>query len=137
MTYAEKLKDPRWQKKRLSVLERDNWTCQMCYDSKETLHVHHKSYHGEPWESPSKELVALCARCHQFISEKGSPDYDDIFDVGKLTNGGLLIVSVGGFFSYYDGVSNVVFNEEEDIICFRRASDIAHEQLCKLQEENA
>ena len=26
--YSEKLKDPRLQKKRLQILERDNWTCQ-------------------------------------------------------------------------------------------------------------
>jgi len=27
MTYKEKLLDPRWQKKRLEVLERDGWAC--------------------------------------------------------------------------------------------------------------
>lgn len=27
-TYAEKLKDPRWQKRRLEIFERDDWTCQ-------------------------------------------------------------------------------------------------------------
>ena len=26
-TYKQKLKDPRWQKKRLKVLERDDWKC--------------------------------------------------------------------------------------------------------------
>lgn len=29
MTYAEKLKDPRWQKKRLRILERDAFACHM------------------------------------------------------------------------------------------------------------
>jgi hypothetical protein len=25
--YSDKLKDPRWQKKRLQIMERDNWCC--------------------------------------------------------------------------------------------------------------
>ena len=32
MGYSEKLKDPRWQKKRLEILERDNFRCQYCGD---------------------------------------------------------------------------------------------------------
>jgi len=28
LTYSEKLKDPRWQKKRLEILSRDNFTCE-------------------------------------------------------------------------------------------------------------
>ena len=46
MEYAEKLKDPRWQKKRLEILERDAWVCQKCFDTKSTLHVHHRIYNG-------------------------------------------------------------------------------------------
>ena len=26
MSYSDKLKDPRWQRKRLEIFERDNWT---------------------------------------------------------------------------------------------------------------
>jgi len=29
-TYGEKLKDPRWQKKRLGLLEKADWTCLFC-----------------------------------------------------------------------------------------------------------
>ena len=73
-TYSEKLKDGRWQKKRLEILERDAWKCQQCGDAAETgtiLHVHHKRYfHGcEPWEVPSTSLVTLCADCHQTETE--------------------------------------------------------------------
>lgn len=42
--YLEKLKDPRWQKKRLKVFERDEWTCQCCNDTESTLNVHHRYY---------------------------------------------------------------------------------------------
>lgn len=69
-TYIEKLRDPRWQKKRLKVLERDEWACQLCFDSESTLNVHHKYYLKgyNPWDYPMEALVSLCETCH--ISEK-------------------------------------------------------------------
>jgi 5-methylcytosine-specific restriction endonuclease McrA len=65
MTYSEKLKDPRWQKKRLEILSRDNWTCIDCSDSKKTLTVHHCRYSGEPWEIENNFLMTLCMDCHE------------------------------------------------------------------------
>lgn len=67
MTYAEKLKDPRWQKKRLEVMQRDEFMCKYCYDNTTTLHVHHKYYvyGNDPWDYDSKHLITLCADCHQ------------------------------------------------------------------------
>lgn len=64
--YSTKLKDPRWQKKRLEIFERDLWTCQKCYDSENTLVVHHKLYlaSAEPWEYPDETLITLCEDCH-------------------------------------------------------------------------
>lgn len=64
--YQKKLLDPRWQKKRLEILERDNWCCQSCGDKEETLHVHHKKYNGDPWDIENKYLVTFCATCHEF-----------------------------------------------------------------------
>lgn len=64
--YSEKLKDPRWQKKRLEVLERAGWKCQCCGDEGSTLHVHHLVYiKGDPWESPDDTLECLCEECHE------------------------------------------------------------------------
>jgi len=66
MTYAQKLKDPRWQKKRLEILSRDNFACWWCNDNKSTLHVHHESYIGDnPWDTPDYCLRTLCEECHQ------------------------------------------------------------------------
>ncbi len=64
--YLEKLKDPRWQKKRLEILERDKWTCQYCWDEFSTLVVHHKIYlpDKEPWDYPNDLLITLCEDCH-------------------------------------------------------------------------
>lgn len=70
-TYAEKLKDPRWQKKRLKILERDNWTCLHCESKDITLHVHHTYYKPgiEPWEASDKCLKTLCENCHEMERE--------------------------------------------------------------------
>ena len=64
--YSELLKDPRWQKKRLEILDRDGFKCACCGDDKETLHVHHKFYEKglKPWEYKSPSLVTLCSSCH-------------------------------------------------------------------------
>ncbi len=67
MTYAEKLKDPRWQKKRLEILERDKWTCFCCGRKTETLHVHHLLYitGKDPWDYESNFLITYCEICHE------------------------------------------------------------------------
>lgn len=63
--YAVKLRDPRWQRRRLEILERDAWMCQLCGDDQSTLVVHHIWYAGEPWDAPEDALVTLCERCHE------------------------------------------------------------------------
>jgi hypothetical protein len=65
-TYSEKLRDPRWQRKRLEVLNRDDFTCQCCGADDKTLHVHHGYYkrNAMPWEYPAGSLWVLCAECH-------------------------------------------------------------------------
>jgi len=66
MTYADKLKDPRWQKRRLAIMERDGWQCANCHEAKMTLAVHHRIYYEgrDPWEYDDGLLVTLCERCH-------------------------------------------------------------------------
>ena len=65
MKYADKLKDPRWQKKRLEIMNRDGFACVRCHKDFETLHVHHLKYSGEPWEADNKDLMTLCESCHE------------------------------------------------------------------------
>lgn len=66
MNYSEKLKDPRWQKKRLEILSRDNFKCQCCGSGEKELHVHHKQYSatGNPWDIGNWALISLCYECH-------------------------------------------------------------------------
>lgn len=70
-SYNEVLQDPRWQRKRLSVLERSGWKCEWCGDGTKNLQVHH-GYYGrtegklrQPWEVPDEVLYTLCVRCHE------------------------------------------------------------------------
>jgi len=70
-SYLEKLKDPRWQKKRLKIFERDEWSCQNCASEEKTLCVHHRYYlqGSDPWEYPDEALVTLCEECHKEETE--------------------------------------------------------------------
>lgn len=67
--YFQKLKDPRWQKLRLEVFNRDEFRCKNCGDDDKTLNVHHISYKGEPWDQHIDLLVTLCENCHKYESE--------------------------------------------------------------------
>ena len=71
MTYSEKLKDPRWQKKRLEVLNRDGWKCRCCEETKKTLQVHHRYYVSgrDPWNYPGWCFMTLCDKCHDEYEE--------------------------------------------------------------------
>ena len=90
--YSEQFKDPRWQKKRLKILERDNFTCQECGDKKNTLHIHHKYYlpNKKAWEYPDTALFTLCESCHeleQLIKKKHeSALIKSLYDVGFLSS---------------------------------------------------
>jgi hypothetical protein len=70
-TYSDKLKDPRWQKKRLEIFERDDWTCQRCGDKDQALVVHHRNYKPDydPWDYSDDCLVTLCQPCHDSEGE--------------------------------------------------------------------
>ena len=70
--YSDKFKDPRWQKRRTEIMNRDKFTCRICGDEKNTLNVHHILYKkgAEPWEYEDHELLTVCEKCHaQFIPE--------------------------------------------------------------------
>lgn len=74
-TYSEALKDPRWARRRLEVLVRAEWTCEECRVAPEewdTLNVHHRYYRSgaKPWEYEDTELVCLCRRCHEDVTDE-------------------------------------------------------------------
>jgi hypothetical protein len=71
MSYYLKLKDPRWQKKRLEILNRDEFTCSYCGDDQNELHVHHHYYvfGKELWDYEDEALSTLCSECHKKETE--------------------------------------------------------------------
>jgi hypothetical protein len=66
LPYAEQLKHPNWQRRRLESLNRAGFKCEGCYDGESTLYVHHKRYvKGRmAWEYELGELAVLCEECH-------------------------------------------------------------------------
>lgn len=82
-SYAQKLTDPRWQKKRLEIFNRDSWECQVCTEAGKTLAVHHKKYvpGRNPWDYDDNLLTTLCEPCHKLLSkptdETQAPEWHD------------------------------------------------------------
>ena len=85
MKYKDKLKHPKWQRKRLETFQRDEWSCQNCGETELTLHVHHKHYERgkNPWEYNIDDLVTLCDRCHiekHLFAESAIENLDTFID---------------------------------------------------------
>lgn len=61
--------DPRWQKVRLEIMDRDKFTCRCCGDAESELQVHHLAYaKGKRiWDAPPSDLLTLCRNCHELV----------------------------------------------------------------------
>lgn len=109
ISYKDQLRKPEWQKKRLEIMQRDNFTCQICLDTEETLQVHHKSYDKDKkaWEYGNDRLVTLCETCHKELTEHiKKHGTEEGFSVLKYKNGSLVTVVV-----YTNG--NVIIKQNE------------------------
>jgi hypothetical protein len=65
--YSDLLKDPRWQRLRLKIFERDGWRCRDCGRGDRSLNIHHCIYvRGiKPWECDPSLLLTVCEDpCH-------------------------------------------------------------------------
>lgn len=71
MSYADLLRDPRWQRRRLEVMKHAEFRCEACGDDKTTLNVHHVVYvkGRKPWEYEQKDLQCLCEPCHAELTK--------------------------------------------------------------------
>lgn len=65
-SYSAKLRDPRWQRKRLELLHSARWKCDECSSEERELNVHHYWYESgkDPWDYPRKCYAVLCDICH-------------------------------------------------------------------------
>lgn len=71
MSYQGKLQNPKWQKKRLEILQRDDFKCLHCECDDKELHVHHRWYEfgKDIWDYPDQCFETLCHECHKLIEE--------------------------------------------------------------------
>ena len=85
MSYAIKLKDPRWQKKRLEIMKRDDFKCKSCSASDKQLHVHHNYYeYGiEIWDYDDDCYETLCYDCH-FDTTMNTKDIKSVLKKAKF-----------------------------------------------------
>lgn len=69
LDFSTQYRDPRWQKKRLEILQRRGFKCQHCKSETQQLHVHHCSYHNDSniWDYEAHEYLVLCDKCHKHI----------------------------------------------------------------------
>lgn len=78
-----------WQRLKNRVLERDNYTCQICGENHGLMHVHHITYrrcNGKAYNAPLGDLITLCEKCH--YNDDG--DHKHFFD-------GAVVLSCGFF----------------------------------------
>lgn len=80
LDYKEQIKSPKWQKRRLEIMQRDSFTCQICGETEKQLHVHHTIYipGREIWDYFDSNLITLCEDCHK--KEHGNGFDDHSFD---------------------------------------------------------
>jgi hypothetical protein len=123
ISYSEKLKDPRWQKLRLEVFERDGFECCCCHDTESTLNVHHLKYSsGNPWDSDIKDLITYCETCHKSIEYLCSFYKEDrenlrkAYYVGvKDNSGGLMLLNKDDHFVIIFSALGVPFFAKESV----------------------
>ena len=125
--YSELLKSPKWQKCRLKILERDNFTCQKCGDTETTLHIHHLKYKKgqKPWDYSDKTLITLCKHCHYEISKKFKNIPFSKIRIYKSDNwkSGVRIMFVS---ILHDYCSMTIYDKDDNFITgFNLNSDIA------------
>lgn len=100
MEYSKKLSHPKWQKRRLERLSEENFSCQICNNENEELHVHHLYYDKDKdvWEYPNKALIVLCKTHHDYEHSIEMDVKNDLFDSFKragFTNSSLLHIIIG------------------------------------------
>ena len=112
MNYSEQLKSPMWQKKRLKIMERDNFSCKICGDNKNILNIHHYVYknNASAWEYTDSMLITLCEKCHGLIH---SIDSDFAVKFIRFTPNATRQMCFGSEYIKDMGLS--LFNQHKDI----------------------
>lgn len=98
--YFKLLKHPKWQEKRLEIMNRALFECEHCGTKEETLNVHHMYYekNKKPWEYPDDCLHCLCIDCHKAIQQ--------IQDKIKIEMSKLMFGELGFLLGYIKGMQS-------------------------------
>lgn len=84
-TYIQKLQDPRWQRKRLEILQRDEFRCKHCGADDKPLQIHHIAYNfQDPWEIEPRLLISLCSDCHNYETVAVKAAFSKLIQTIKL-----------------------------------------------------
>lgn len=84
--YKEQILDPRWQKRRLEILNRDKFSCTYCGETKLTLHVHHTYYENDVyiWDAKDEYLTTLCCEHHKYFHDRIPEYFNEVLDFFKM-----------------------------------------------------
>ena len=109
--YTEAIKNPLWQKKRLQILSRDNFTCQICGHDDKTLHVHHLYYESgmNPWEYPEDAMITLCEDCHKSEHESKK---NILKVIDQLNHSGFTMIEIESMLEY----ASYMFYHKHDVL---------------------
>lgn len=68
-----------WYELSKKIKARDKNTCQMCGRNDRPVSVHHLIYHEghKVWEYNDEELICICDRCHEIVSENSKDLYNN------------------------------------------------------------
>lgn len=90
-----RVKDMKWQKLRIRIIERDNYQCVKCEEKQlSKLSAHHIKPRSQGGKNVIRNLITLCLRCHNFVEmlwDEGERRYDALFaKVEKSQDDGLI-----------------------------------------------
>lgn len=108
ITYTEQLRKPKWQERRLRIMERDNFSCVQCGDTENELQIHHKIYIPglEAWEYSDDLLITLCKKCHGKENKREKHEEYLIYSLRQRGFTAFEILSLSCLIDKYSGFRN-------------------------------
>lgn len=136
MNYAQQIKHPNWQRKRLEVLEYYNFECMECGAKESTLNIHHPFYKRGAmiWQYEIEELQCLCEKCHKeehAIDEQIKKLLSETYADNKLR----ILGQLKGSKPYHDHKNMESFNEMFGFFEAQYINQDYHNMLVKLMIE--
>lgn len=103
--YHQLLKDGRWQRRRLEIMQRDDFKCTKCGTTND-LNVHHLRYIDgrKPWEYEDADLVTLCGDCHKATHEEMERERQEEIEYDE---GSWRVRQLDGLLLYYKEIGDL------------------------------